>query len=116
GCRGNGSLLPLVSCPYALERNIVVAGPGLLRERLGPPPPRRRGRRGPPPPGEGLGSRRHGRRGGPAAASHELDALGNDLDDGSLATILGFPLAGLQPALDQDGAALVEVLPPASRR
>src|SRR4029450_83117 len=47
GCRGNGSLLPLVSCPYALERNIVVAGPRLLRAPLGPPPRRRPGR----PPG-----------------------------------------------------------------
>src|SRR5262249_34937546 len=95
GCRGNGSLLPLVSRPYALERNIVVAGPGLLGERLG--------------------SRWHGRRGGRAAASHELDTLGDDLDDGSLAAVLGFPLTGLQPALDQDGAALVEVLAAALR-
>src|SRR5437867_2034097 len=95
GCRGNGSLLLLVSRPYALERNIVVTGPGLLGERLGPG--------------------RHGRRRGRAGSSHELDALGDDLDDGSLAAVLGFPLAGLQPPLDQDGAALVEVLAAALR-
>src|SRR5262245_7001868 len=95
GCRGNGSLLPLVSRPYALERNIVVAGPWLLGERLG--------------------SRRNGRRGGRAAASHELDTLGDDLDDGSLAAVLGLPLTGLQPALDQDRTALVEVLATALR-
>src|SRR5262245_62697707 len=70
GCRGNGSLLPLVSRPYALERNIVVAGPGLLGERLG--------------------ARRHGRRSSRAAASHELDAPGHDLHDGALGAVLGF--------------------------
>src|SRR5262245_66609164 len=95
GCRGNGSLLPLVSRPYALERNIVIAGPGLLGKRLGP--------------------RRHGRGSGRPAAPHELDALGDDLADGSLAAVLGFPLTGLQPALDQNGAALVEVLAAALR-
>src|SRR5207249_2093569 len=57
-----------------------------------------------------LGRRRNGRRGGGAASAHELAALGHDLDDGALAPVLGLPLACLQPTLDEDGTALVEIL------
>src|SRR3989454_11440721 len=79
---------------WPLERNVVVAGTGFL--------------------GEGLG-RRDGRRRGSPGAPHELHALSHDLDDGSFAAVLGFPLARLQPALDEDGTALVEVFAAALR-
>src|SRR5207245_1446470 len=52
---------------------------------------------------------------GRAAASHELHALGDDLDDGPLAAVFGLPLARLQPPLDEDRTALVEVLTAALR-
>src|SRR5262245_24486650 len=41
--------------------------------------------------------------------SHELHSLGNHFDHGSLLAVLGFPVARLQAALDQDRAPLVEV-------
>src|SRR6266849_3074311 len=77
-----------------LERNVVVAGTGFL--------------------GEGLGRRDRRRRGSPGAP-HELHALSHNLDDGSFAAVLGFPLARLQPALDEDGTALVEIFAAALR-
>src|SRR5712692_5152433 len=76
---------------WPLERNVVVAGTGFL--------------------GEGLG-RRDGRRRGSPGAPHELHALSHNLDDGSFAAVLGFPLARLQPALDEIFAAALRLLSP----
>src|SRR2546422_1570168 len=85
-----------VALPCApLERDVVVLrGPRFLRKRLG---------------------RRHGGRRRGLAASHELDALGHHLHHVPLLAVLTFPLARLEPALDQDRTALVEVLAAALR-
>src|SRR5688572_3078493 len=85
-CDWNGSTL-------LLKRHVVVAAVVLFRE----------GRRG-----------RDRRRGSGALAlraAHELDPLGHDLGGRALLTVLALPVARLQPALDEDLAALVEVLP-----
>src|SRR2546422_777304 len=79
------SLLP----GTALERDVVLGGPRLFRERLG-------GRHG-------------GRRGG-LAAPHELDALGHHLLHGPLPAVIAFPLARLRAAVDEDRTSLAEVL------
>src|SRR3989441_1097063 len=83
-CR-NRSLLPAT----ALERDVVLGGPRLFRERLG-------GRHG-------------GRRGG-LAPPHELDALGHHLHHRPLLAVPALPLPPLEAAVDQDRATLVEVL------
>src|SRR5205823_13154270 len=57
-----------------------------------------------------LGGRHGGGRRRRLAAPQELDPLGHDLDDGALLAVLAFPLARLEPALDEDRAALVEIL------
>src|SRR5689334_4992902 len=79
---------------YPLERDVVVpaaTGRGrLFRKRL-----------------RGGGSARAG---GALGATHELHALGDDLGDGALAAVLAFPVTCLQASLDEDLAALVEVL------
>src|SRR2546425_9538922 len=59
------------------------------------------------PRGRGPGARRAPRALGPA---HELDALGHHLGGAALLAVLGLPVARLQPAFDEDLAALVEVL------
>src|SRR5438309_35682 len=84
------SFLGFYAQSYSLERDVIVARAAAFFA-------------------EGLGGR-HGRRRRGAAATHELDALGHHLDDGPLAAVLGFPLARLQPALHENGTALVEVL------
>src|SRR5262245_3730164 len=58
------------------------------------------------------GERRRRRHGGcrrTLAATHELDALGNDLGHGPLLAVLAFPVPGLQATFDEDLTALVEV-------
>src|SRR5262245_28286392 len=76
-----------------LEGNVVVsAARGLLGEG-------RRGRH-----------RRPGGRSRPLGAAHELDALRDHLGDRPLLAVLAFPVTRLQPALDEDLTALVEVL------
>src|SRR5438309_1491952 len=45
-----------------------------------------------------------------APAAEELDALGDDLDGLALASVLGLPLAPVEPAVDRDRAALAQVL------
>src|SRR6266446_849414 len=49
---------------------------------------------------------------GPA---HELDPLGHDLGGRPLLSVLAFPVANLQSSLDEDFAALVQVLATAFR-
>src|SRR5206468_1812371 len=45
-----------------------------------------------------------------AAATEELDAVGDDLDRLPLGAVLRFPLAPVEPAVDADRASLGEVL------
>src|SRR6266850_6300438 len=64
--------------------------------------------------GESRRGRHRGGSPGPGApgtlrAAHELDALGDHLGGGALLAVLALPVARLQPALDEDLAALVEV-------
>src|SRR5262245_14981234 len=63
--------------------------------------------------GRFLGKRRRGSRrarGRALRAAHELHTLGDHLGDRALLPVLAFPVTRLQPALDEDAAALVEVL------
>src|SRR5256712_6000527 len=85
GGRWNGGFL--------LERDVVFAGRRIL--------------------GEGLSGWDGG--GGAFGPAHELHALGDDLGDGALLTVLALPVTRLQAALDEDLAALVEVLAAALR-
>src|SRR5262245_33594189 len=96
GCR-NGCLL--FSFPgrfprrsgsgVSLEGHVVVAAPGLLGERS---------------PGRCRSGRPR-----PLRTTHGLDALGHDLGHRALLAVLGFPVTGLQPALDEDLASLVQI-------
>src|SRR5262249_14493719 len=63
--------------------------------------------------GRFLGKRRRGgrrARGRALRAAHELYTLGDHLGDRALLSVLALPVARLQPALDEDAAALVEML------
>src|SRR5687767_4834705 len=85
--RGNG-------CSPFLEGHVVVGAAAAGVGRLVGVGRRRRGS----PAGRTLGT------------AHELDTLGHDLRDRALLPVLGLPVARLQPPLDEDLAALVEVL------
>src|SRR5439155_18557680 len=82
--------------PFLLsERNVVVAAVLLVGREA------RRGRhRGPT-----AGAPR------PLGPAHELDALGHHLGGAALLAVPALPVARLQAALDEDLAALVDVLP-----
>src|SRR5580765_6361663 len=59
------------------------------------------------------GGGRHGRwraGAGPLGTAHELNALGDNLGSRALLAVLALPVTRLQPALDEDLAALVQVL------
>src|SRR3989441_7498034 len=77
-----------------LERDVVVGAAARVRRLFGEG--RRRG--GGAPRGRALG------------AAHELHALGDDLGGRALLAVLALPVARLEPPLDEDLAALVEVL------
>src|SRR5215813_10880075 len=81
-CWRNGS-----SLLYRLERDLVVAALAAGFHRFG-----------------------DGGRGRRLGSSHALHPLGHDLDDAPFLAVLRLPVARLQPALDHDGAAFVEVL------
>src|SRR2546427_10089192 len=77
-----------------LERDVVVGAAARVRRLFGEG--RRRG--GGAPRGRALG------------AAHELHALGDDFGGRALLAVLALPVARLEPPLDEDLAALVEVL------
>src|SRR5215211_7249234 len=55
------------------------------------------------------GGRVHGRIADALRAAEELDGVGDDVDGLALATLLGLPLAPLEPAVDRDRPALAEI-------